>query len=188
MVSMKRIMVFAAGAAILTAPIAVGATTASPYAGQDSRDIKALSAQDVQRYLRGEGMGYAKAAELNHYPGPRHVLDLADQLNLSAEQRQRTQQIFDRMKAAALPLGQQIVSEERRLNSLFAASSIDQATLAAETAKIADLQGQLRDVHLSAHLATRAVLTQDQIVQYDRLRGYSAAGNPSMPAEHHHDM
>ena len=32
-------------------------------------------------------MGLALAAELNGYPGPSHVLELADKLELSAEQR-----------------------------------------------------------------------------------------------------
>jgi hypothetical protein len=52
----------------------------SPYTGQERREIKALSNEEIDRYLSGDGMGLAKAAELNHYPGPRHVLELADQL------------------------------------------------------------------------------------------------------------
>jgi hypothetical protein len=34
------------------------------YAGQQSRDIKALSEEEVQGYLAGAGMGFARAAEL----------------------------------------------------------------------------------------------------------------------------
>jgi len=40
----------------------------TPYAGQQARSIKALSADDVAALLKGEGMGMAKAAELNGYP------------------------------------------------------------------------------------------------------------------------
>ena len=36
-------------------------------------DIKALSSEEVEQYLSGAGMGYAKAAELNRHPGPIHV-------------------------------------------------------------------------------------------------------------------
>jgi len=43
-------------------------------------------------------MGLAKAAELNHYPGPRHVLDLASELKLSEEQRLRIEQIYNTMQ------------------------------------------------------------------------------------------
>jgi len=51
----------------------------SPYAGQENRTIKALSQGEIKNFLSGAGMGFAKAAELNHYPGPKHVLELADQ-------------------------------------------------------------------------------------------------------------
>ncbi len=53
----------------------------SPYVGREQREIKSLSPGDIQMYLQGHGMGMAKAAELNHYPGPKHVLDLAKELN-----------------------------------------------------------------------------------------------------------
>ena len=57
----------------------------SPYAGQEKREIKALSQEDVEGYLTGQGMGFAKAAELNQYPGPKHVLELARELRLEKE-------------------------------------------------------------------------------------------------------
>ena len=41
-----------------------------PYAGQQTRAIKALSDDDIAALRAGEGMGMAKAAELNGYPGP----------------------------------------------------------------------------------------------------------------------
>ena len=50
-----------------------------PYAGQEARSIKALSDDDIAALRKGEGMGMAKAAELNGYPGPVHVLSLAAQ-------------------------------------------------------------------------------------------------------------
>ena len=60
---------------------------ASPYVGEQMRAIKSLSQQDVAEYLDGKGMGFAKAAELNGYPGPAHVLELADKLGLTPAQR-----------------------------------------------------------------------------------------------------
>src|SRR4029079_2796548 len=45
---------------------------AGPYAGQQARGVKALSDEEVSGYLAGAGMGFAKAAELNGYPGPMH--------------------------------------------------------------------------------------------------------------------
>ena len=55
--------------------LAITTGAQSPYAGEESRAIKSLSASEIQALRQGHGMGYAKAAELNHYPGPRHVLD-----------------------------------------------------------------------------------------------------------------
>ena len=66
---------------------AVGVAAAdNPYAGQQTRTIKALSEQEIADYLQGHGMGLSKVAELNHYPGPRHVLDKSEDLGLSAAQ------------------------------------------------------------------------------------------------------
>jgi hypothetical protein len=42
----------------------------SPYAGMQTRPIKALSAEQVADLKAGRGMGLAMAAELNGYPGP----------------------------------------------------------------------------------------------------------------------
>ena len=43
------------------------------YAGQQARSIKALDDAEIDTLLNGRGMGLARAAELNHYPGPKHV-------------------------------------------------------------------------------------------------------------------
>jgi hypothetical protein len=59
----------------------------SPYAGMQTRTIKALSEQQIADLKAGRGMGLVLPAELNGYPGPAHVLELSDQLGLSAEQK-----------------------------------------------------------------------------------------------------
>ena len=129
-----------------------------PYAGQQARTIKALSDDDIAALRKGEGMGMAKAAELNGYPGPVHVLALAAQLGLSEGQRHDVQIVFDRMSAAAKPLGGELIAQEQALDQLFAQGEITPDRLAATTAAIAELQGRLRLVHMSAHLQTRALL------------------------------
>jgi Spy/CpxP family protein refolding chaperone len=64
-------------------------------------------------------MGLAKAAELNHYPGPRHVLELASELKLSEEQRLKIEKIYNAMRERAIQLGKQIVQKERELDQLY---------------------------------------------------------------------
>jgi Spy/CpxP family protein refolding chaperone len=144
-----------------------------PYAGQQSRRIKALSEAEISGYLKGEGMGYAKVAELNRYPGPRHVLDLADQLDLTPEQRSKTQSLFESMRTRAVELGARFVDQEAELDRLFAEARIDDAGLQLALHEIALTQAELRAIHLRAHLAMRTLLTEQQIAEYDRLRGYA---------------
>jgi hypothetical protein len=175
-----RTLLLALAASLLAAP-ALGADM--PYVGQQARTVKALSDEDIAALRKGEGMGMAKAAELNGYPGPKHVLDLAQQLQLTDVQRHDVQAIFDRMSAAARPLGGELIAKEQALDRLFANGDITPDRLAAATASIAVLQGRLRAVHLSAHLETRALLNADQIARYERLRGYA---DPNAPQEHHH--
>jgi Spy/CpxP family protein refolding chaperone len=155
------------------------------YAGEERREIKSLSPEEIEQLLQGQGMGLAKAAELNHYPGPRHVLELAAQLELTPEQRAGTQAAFRRMQDEAVRLGRQIVERERALDAMFAKGEIDAGRLNAATAEIAGLQGNLRAAHLSAHLEMRRLLSPAQIKKYDELRGYGGTGKQT-PAAHDH--
>jgi hypothetical protein len=61
----------------------------SPYAGSHTRDIKALSAQEAADLRAGRGMGLALATELNGYPGPLHVLELAESRSKRSTRRCR---------------------------------------------------------------------------------------------------
>jgi hypothetical protein len=165
------------------AAIPVAATPASPYAGQQARSIKALSSEDIDELREGDGMGLAKAAELNGYPGPLHVLALATELRLTPDQVRQVTGIRERMSAAAMPLGGEIIDREQELDRLFAQGQITPERLSAETAAIGALQGRLRSVHLAAlHLETRDALTPEQLAGYRQLRGYSDQN----AAPHHH--
>lgn len=144
----------------------------SPYVGQEDRAIKALSADEVRGLLDGEGLGYALAAELNGWPGPRHVLDLADSLALTDEQRARVGEIHDRMKLSARSLGARVVDAERALDAAFASGSTPPEGIEEKVAAIARLEGKLRAVHLVAHLETRGAMSAAQVARYGELRGY----------------
>ncbi len=177
--------VIAVAVGLSLAPALVAAQQTSPYAGEQNRAVKSLSKSDVRAYLAGDGLGMAKAGELNHYPGPKHVLAIADHLMLSSAQRQRIEGIAAAMTAQAQPLGRQIVNEEASLNDGFANGAIDAASLRRKTSHIALLQGQLRAVHLGAHLALKRILSEEQVRRYDHLRGYDDSGTVHA-SEHHH--
>jgi Spy/CpxP family protein refolding chaperone len=151
----------------------------SPYAGEQTRKIKALSPEDVTQLLAGHGMGLARAAELNSYPGPRHVLDMADQLQLTSAQAGELNEVFTAMKSAALPLGRELVARETELDRLFAERHATADAVRTLTREIGRLEGELRAVHLNAHVATVAILQPGQISRYDELRGYTDAPPPA---------
>jgi Spy/CpxP family protein refolding chaperone len=152
----------------------------SPYAGMQNRELKALSEQQIEDLRSGRGMGMALAGELNGYPGPAHVFELATALDLSKAQRDRTQALFEEMQKTALPLGNEVLAKERELDQAFASGRIDEASLHRILADIGRLQGELRYTHLKYHLAMRSVLSLDQIATYDRLRGYDSAQAPAL--------
>jgi len=146
----------------------------SPYAGQFSStdSIRALSSDEVSQIRGGEGAGLAKAAELNGVPGPRHVLDLAADLGLSAEQKAEVQALYDRMHATAVAAGTVYLAAQEALEADFRGGRLTPEALQVRVADVARLRGGLEGVHLSAHLATAAVLSADQVVRYNILRGY----------------
>ena len=171
-------------AAAATAARGAEPVAPSPYAGQEERTIKALSADDVAGYLAGAGMGFAMAAELNHHPGPMHVLELAADLGLDDAQRRGVEATERRMRQRAIELGRRLVDAEVALDRAFAEATIDEPGLRRRLHEIADLEADLRHAHLAAHLETRAILSAEQVARYDALRGYT--GGAGAPADHDH--
>ena len=168
-----RILVTALGACALASPVqAQHDHDESPYAGTEHSEIPALTQQEIEDLGSGAGMGFAKAAELNHYPGPKHVLELAEDISLSDEQREQILEIQSEMRETAVDLGEAIIDAERDLNVRFRHGHVDDESLSNATREIAALYGELRFAHLRAHLATRNALEEGQIARYDRLRGY----------------
>jgi hypothetical protein len=176
---MKSLVLFVGLGALLCGT----ALAQSPYAGMQTRPIKALSAEQVADLKAGRGMGFAMAAELNGYPGPAHVLELADKLDLSDQQRTAIKAMFEAMKSEAIPLGEKLLAEETVLDQQFAGHTITPESLKVATAQIGITQSELRDIHLKYHLQTAQILSTDQMQRYSMLRGY-ASDAPMM--EHHH--
>lgn len=149
---------------------------ATPYAGMQSRDIKALSEAEQADLRAGRGMGLALAAELNGYAGPMHALEHADALGLDTTQRARLTQLMDAMRADAIAAGERLIAAERALDRLFAGGTASPEAVRAATAAVATAQGEVRAIHLVTHIATREVLTPAQRDRYAALRGYRTPG------------
>jgi Spy/CpxP family protein refolding chaperone len=127
-----------------------------------------------KQYLDGAGMGYARPAEMNHFPGPMHVLELADQLKLTGEQRAATKKLMDAHKAEARGIGAELVAAEHDLEQLFRGGKVGEAVLARAARTTAALEGEYRLSHLDTHRRMRELLTVEQVRRYDELRGYAS--------------
>jgi hypothetical protein len=187
---MKRLSLLGAaavGMAVAIAPFVSTAQPGQPYAGLQVRPIKALSNEQIAELKAGRGMGLALAAELNGYPGPIHVFELADSLQLSETQRIKVQQLLEAMKAETIPLGEMRIAQETDLDRQFANRTVTEASLAAAAHAIGTTQAALRAAHLKYHLATVEVLAPEQIVRYSELRGYvNGAHAGDLQSTHRH--
>lgn len=162
-------------AAVLAAGVAAAET--SPYSGWETRPIKGLSEKDIADLRAGRGMSLALPAELNGYPGPRHVLDLSEQLALTPEQKARTEALFDAMQRRASAVGEQVLEAEARLDRLFTEEGAEPDAVQAATTELGALYGELRFVHLRYHIAMKRILAPTQVAAYQRLRGYGSGGS-----------
>ncbi|WP_456427283.1 Spy/CpxP family protein refolding chaperone [Rhodocaloribacter sp.] len=180
---MKRLLIFAATFLFLSmnAPVASLAQQPGPHGkSMMMRDemnqpgtIKGITALEEDAYRSGKGIGMARVAELNHYPGPRHVLDLADELKLTNAQKQTAGRLMSAMKMEATALGAKILEKEKELDALFAAGTTDEAAVRLQIEAIGALKARLRFAHVRTHMTMRAALTPEQIATYDRLRGHA---------------
>jgi Spy/CpxP family protein refolding chaperone len=157
---------------VLVAAVLGGCASHAHYSGLESRDVKALSEADIEGIRAGRGMSLALAAELNGYPGPLHVLELAEGLALSDTQRRATQELYARMKRDAVQAGEAFIDAERDLDRVFANQSATPDQLNSALARVAQAQARLRGTHLHAHLEQARILTPEQVAKYNKLRGY----------------
>lgn len=180
-------MIIAALAVILLGgEVRAQAGPSAPYAGEQARAVASLSAADISELLAGGGWGLAKPAELNGYPGPAHVLELADKLGLTEQQRKRVEQIHKRMQLRARDIGARYVAAEAAIDTIFKYSDAGEGSLTTRLRDAERLRAELRRAHLQAHLDTRPVLSEAQRKQYAVLRGYASATAPGSAGHRHH--
>lgn len=188
---MRRLLTLASIALLAVVPVTVTQAQhdhVSKYAGQQTREIKSLSADDIDELRRGGGWGLARAAELNGVPGPAHLLELKDEIGLSPEQVARISAIYDTMKAKAVAEGERLIALEQQLETQFRDGTITDATLRSALADIGESRRTLRYIHLSTHLETPEILSANQIARYNVLRGYADDPCTSVPEGHNAAM
>ena len=117
-------------------------------------------------------------------PGPAHLLELRDQIGLTPDQASAIQAIFDKMRADAVREGERLIALERALDEQFRNRAVTDQSLRQILTEIEESRQALRYIHLSAHLATPRVLTQEQVRRYNALRGYAENPCSAVPPGH----
>jgi len=146
----------------------------SEYVGEENREIKSLSSDDITALKKGSGWGLAKAAELNGYPGPIHILEMESEIDLTESQKRKIEKLYKKMNGEAVVLGEQLIDIEKALSKSFYSQEIDPELLESYVHEAGSVHAKLRFVHLSAHLETPRILSTEQVSLYNDLRGYSS--------------
>lgn len=126
--------------------------------------------QERQAIERGEGFGMALPADRNGFPGPKHILELREPLELTTAQEEQVRRLFDRMHAQALAVGRKLLEKEVELEQLFTSGTVGPAAVQRLLEEGAALRAELRWVHLGTHLDAHSLLTPEQRARYQALR------------------
>jgi len=87
-----------------------------------SSAVKSLRPDELKGSVVGSGTGEAKAAELNGYPGPKHLLEQRDELRLIKTRVTTLERLAEQMatekksrtKSIAQTVGNRVVIKSRR--------------------------------------------------------------------------
>ncbi len=126
---------------------------------------------DFDRVIAGgRGAGLAFAADQNGYPGPMHVLELADELALSPEQQAKMRALVEAMFAESKPKSARLLDAERRLRAVFAEGRANETAIRTAVGEVERARSEVRLIHLLTHLKTRDLLTEEQRRLYHEAR------------------
>lgn len=130
-----------------------------------------VSEQEKEALLKGAGLGAGMIAMMNGYPGPKHVLEMGDELGLTAKQRESIGKTYGKVKAESVEFGTELVEKDEKLTALFASGSVSTGEVEKLSREIGELQGRVRAAHLNAHVETYDALTPAQREQLSSMQG-----------------
>jgi len=145
------------------------------FAGASKKVPVTMTSEEVEGYFSGAGMGQGQPAETFGYPGPKHVLELEKELELTPEQKYRVEAFFKKMGTEAVYFGKRLVVEELALDEFFRSGQTNLDALGNRLERIGGWKWKLRQAHLVAHVKTKLVLTPEQIKKYQELRSDSTS-------------
>jgi hypothetical protein len=133
--------------------------------------LKTLNDDQYNALLNGDDIyGMSLAAELNHYPSPEKVIKLKKEIILSPIQFSKISAIAKELHRKKLEMGLIIIDNEKTIDSLFRTGRLDNGSLIFYTNRYGLYQGELRNAILQACLATRSLLSDQQISKLEALQ------------------
>jgi hypothetical protein len=146
-----------------------GAQTTPDTAIVNSK-VKTLSDVEYSALLHGEDLsGMSLAGEMNGFPLPDKALKFKDELGLSKEQVTKLTAMAKELRRKKLEMGLIIINNERTLDSIFRYNRLDNGSLIFFTNRYGLYQGELRNAILQACLATKTLLSPQQLKWYKGL-------------------
>jgi len=150
-------------------------TTANAQTSADTTvkrsPLKTLSNEQYNALLKGDDIyGMSLAAELNHYPLPDKVIKLKKEINLTPVQLTKISAIAKELHRKKLEMGLIIINNEKTIDSLFRINKFDNGSLIFYANRYGLYQGELRNAILQACLATRNLLSLQQVNKYVALQ------------------
>lgn len=132
--------------------------------------IKTLSDRQYNAYLDGDDLdSMAMAGELNHYPLPDHALKYKVQIGLNPGQITRLKALAAALHRKKVEMGDNIIRNEKMLDSLFHSKQIVDGTLIFYTNRAGLYYGELRGAILMTCYETEKLLSDDQIRRLEAL-------------------
>jgi hypothetical protein len=133
--------------------------------------LKTLSNEQYNALLNGDDLyGMSLSAELNHYPLPDKVIKFKQEMDLSPIQITKISAIAKELHRKKLEMGLIIINNEKTLDSIFKYNRLDNGSLIYYANRYGLYQGELRNAILQACLATRSLLSQQQVNRFEALQ------------------
>jgi hypothetical protein len=133
--------------------------------------LKTLNDKRYNAYLKGEDLDdMALVGELNHYPLPDKALKYRVQLGLNPGQITKLNDLAAKLHRKKLEMGENIIHNEKMLDSLFHSRQIIDGTLIFYTNRSGLYYGELRGAILLACYNTEKILSDNQIRKLESLQ------------------
>ena len=132
--------------------------------------IRGMSDEKYTALLKGEGFDdMALVGVLNHYPLPDKALKYRVQLGLNPGQITQLKDIVTNLQRKKVEMGENIIRNEKMLDTLFHTREISDGTLIFYTNRYGLYTGEVRNAVLQACLKPEGILSDVQIKKLEAL-------------------